>query len=108
MKMLSELFQFSKTKKSQLVHGPIDILISPIFQKRLAFFFAFGCLIFCILMQYFFLKEFKKNEPVFAIDGSQTVHIGFIENLKANSIFFQSEAQSVPQKFPADLDNEEF
>lgn len=101
-----------KGPKSYMVHTPVDILASPILHKRIAFFFGVSCLIFTICAQYFYLRELKKPERVFVIDGSRNLHIGPTETLTSDSAFFENlcvlGTQCIFLRSPSGLDMSDF
>lgn len=101
-----------KGSKSFMVHTPVDILASPILHKRIAIFFGVFCLLFTTCMQYFYLRELKKPERIFVIDGSRNLHIGPTETLTSDSAFFENlcvlGTQCIFLRSPSGLDISEF
>jgi len=99
-------------RKNTLINSPVDILASSDLQKNIAFFFGFGCLIFACTFVFLSIRELKKTEHVFAIDGAQTVHIGPLEINESSSSFFQNlcllATQVALQRSPSGLDMIEF
>lgn len=98
----------SKKSKTPSAFSPISHFLAEHEQKKIAFIFGVSCLIFAIIAQILTVKNMTKEEKVFVIDGTNTLHIGPLEILGDQSSIFTTIAltatQVIFQRSPVGLD----
>jgi len=110
MKLFEKMVISNQAKKNKIrsSFSPISHFMAEHQQKKIAFAFGISCLVFTILAQVMTIKNMHREEKVFVIDGSDTLHIGPLEIISQKSPIFTTIAlvatQVVFQRSPVGLD----